>query len=119
MLEPGELVVTVRHATEVDRRQPEPVRRHGLGGDLYVTTRRLIHLGRGSVVYRLDDIQEAVVVGDQLRLVVCDGTGVSITVGDPRLLRVEIAAARAARADGGTAHAGQHESARGRTDPER
>ena len=118
MLEPDELVVTMRHATEVDRRQPEPVRCHGLGGDLYVTTRRLIHLGRGSIAYRLEDIREAMVVGDQLRLVVCDGTGVTIAVADPRLLRVEIAAARAALTEEGAAHAGGDEPSHRRAHPE-
>jgi hypothetical protein len=99
MLEPEEAVVTVRHEAALDRRQGGPVERRGLCGDLYVTTRRLVHLGRGPVAYQLADIREAVVVGDQLQLVVGDATAIAITVDDPRLLRVEIAAARVARAE--------------------
>ena len=68
----------------------------GLPGDLYVTTRRLVHLGRSTVAYSLDEIREADVAAGQLLLVVGDNRGVAIDVGDPRLLRVEIAAARAA-----------------------
>ena len=99
MLEPGELVVTTRRAALLDRRQSRPIDAPGLGGDLYVTTRRLVHLGRRPVVYDLDEIDEAIVVGDRLVLVVDDGLGVAIAVDDPRVLRVEIAAARAASAD--------------------
>jgi hypothetical protein len=101
MLAPGELVLAVRRSASLDRRHHRRADDPGLRGDLYVTTQRLVHLGRSAVVYALDEILEADVAADQLLLVVADNRGVAIDVGDPRLLRVEIAAARsAARAAG-------------------
>ena len=96
MLAPGELVLAVRRSASLDRRHHRREDDPGLPGDLYVTTRRLVHLGSSTVVYSLDEIREADVAAGQLLLVVGDNRGVAIDVGDPRLLRVEIAAARAA-----------------------
>ncbi|MCU0479541.1 MAG: hypothetical protein MUE92_12520 [Chloroflexi bacterium] len=96
MLAPGELVLAVRRSASLDRRHHRRADDPGLPGDLYVTTQRLIHLGRSAVVYALDEILEADVASDQLLLVVGDNRGVAIDVGDPLLLRVEIAAARSA-----------------------
>ena len=96
MLGLDEDLVAVRRAVAVERRRPCPDEPTGVGGDLYVTTRRLLHLGRMSLAYDLEEIREAVVAGDQLLLVLDDGMGLSIAVDDPSLLRVEIAAARRA-----------------------
>ena len=96
MLCPDELVLAVRRSVALDRRQPDSAARHGLDGDLYVTTHRLLHLGQHRITYSLEEIREAVVVGDELLLMLEDGLGVAIAASDPRLLRVEIAAARAA-----------------------
>ena len=96
MLGQDELLVAVRRAVALERRRPCPPDPAGLGGDLYVTTRRLLHLGQRPIAYELDAIREVVVAGDQLLLVLDDGMGLAISVDDPRLLRVEIAAARAA-----------------------
>lgn len=101
MLEPGELVVTSRREASLDRRQSRPLGDLGLSGDLYVTTRRLVHLGRRPVIFGLDEIDEAIVVGDQLVLVVADGMGVAIAVDDPFVLRTELAYARAAARSAG------------------
>ena len=99
MLDAEEVVVTIRRSVGLDRRQPAPSGR-GPCGDLYITNRRLFHLGRDQITYDLDRIREAMVVGDELLLMLDDGHGVAITVPDPRRLRVEIGAARAmARAD--------------------
>jgi hypothetical protein len=99
MLAPEELVVAVRRSVSLERRKGWRDPSGGLGGDLYVTTERLVHLGRVPVEYGLSEIREAVVADGALRLVVGGGRGVEIAVHDPRLLRVEIAAVReAARA---------------------
>jgi 6-phosphofructokinase len=101
LLEPDELVLAVRRSASLERRQRCRDDAPGLSGDLYVTTRRLVHIGRASVAYRLDEILEADVGASHLLLVVAESRGVTIQVADPRLLRVEIAAARsAARGEG-------------------
>jgi hypothetical protein len=99
-LDDDELLVAIRHAVDLNRRQPGPIERHGLPGDLYVTTKRLLHLGGETISYDLVRIREAVIAGDELMLMLDDGQGVAISTSHPNLLRVEIAAARAAaRAD--------------------
>jgi hypothetical protein len=103
MLAPGELVLAVRRSASLDRRHVRREDDPGLCGDLYVTTRRLVHLGRSAVVYGLDEIREADIAANHLLLVVGDNRGVVIDVGDPCLLRVEIAAARAAARAAGRA----------------
>jgi len=98
MLAPEELVLAVRRSVSLERREGWREPGGGLRGDLYVTTRRLVHLGRVRVEYALGDIQEAVVAESALRLVIGE-RGVEIAVRDPRLLRVQISAVReAARA---------------------
>jgi len=96
MLAPGERVVAVRHAVSVERRKDYADPSQRLLGDLYVTTSRLVCLGRVPVEVALLDIREAVVAAGAVRLVVGDGNGVEIRTHDPRLLRVEIAAVREA-----------------------
>jgi hypothetical protein len=100
---PGEVVFAVRSSALLDRRQPPAGAAGwsgclGLAGDLYVTSTRLLLVGRTVVVYDLDEIQEVVVAGERLLLTLRDGAGVIVEVVRPRLLRVEIAAARASGA---------------------
>ena len=103
LLEPDEHVVAVRRSAFVDRRQPAagadaragadaPT---GVAGDLYLTSRRLIVTGRVTLSFELGAIEETMLSGERLLLVLRDGRGASIDVSQPRLLRVEIAAARA------------------------
>lgn len=97
-LRPCEQLVAVRHGARVDRRHA-PLAPPDLSGDLYVTSSRLVHLGRRTVSVDLDEIEEAVVSGEEtLLLVLRGGRGVRLDVERPRLLRVQIAAARTARA---------------------
>jgi hypothetical protein len=99
MVGPEEHVVAVRQAVSLERRRGWRQPGRGLLGDLYVTTHRLVHLGQQPVEYALADVREVVVATGSLRLVVAGSLGVEIRVSDPRVLRVEIAAAReAARA---------------------
>jgi predicted acyl esterase len=67
-----------------------------LPGRLYLTTRRLTLAGRAPLDVELDEIGELALVGDRLLVTLRDGTGLSIDAWRPRLLRVQIAAARAA-----------------------
>lgn len=101
LLAPGEDVVAVRRSAVLERREVPPGAegQMGLVGDLYLTTRRLVLVGRRTVSFDLGVIAEAMLAGDQLLLVMRDGQGASLGVAQPRLLRVEIAAARTAARD--------------------
>jgi hypothetical protein len=94
LLGPDECVVAVRRSVLLERRLGSPDAGHGLSGDLYVTTRRLLLLGQVPVAYALTDVHEVDVVAGAVRLVVEQNHGVDIRVSDPRVLRVEIAAVR-------------------------
>jgi hypothetical protein len=98
LLEPGEQLVAVRHAALLDRRDPAPGERltTGPAGELYVTSERLVLVGRLTLEVALEAIDDAVLSGERLLLILHGGRGVALQVGQPRLLCVEIAAARAA-----------------------
>jgi hypothetical protein len=98
LLLPGEHVVAVRRSALLERRQPEPGTRAatGLAGALYVTSHRLVLVGRTSLSFGLGSIQDVMLSGDRLLLVLRDGQGLALDVQQPRLLRVELAAVRAA-----------------------
>ena len=77
-----------------------------LSGRLYLTTARLVLLARtpdgpsdAELSVPLDDVEELACVGERLLVSLADGTGLTIDAGRPRLLRVQIAAARAAARD--------------------
>jgi hypothetical protein len=83
-----------------------------LSGRLYLTTARLVLLVRptadgpvdAELSVLLSDIDELAVVGERLLVSLADGTGLTVDAGRPRLLRVQIAAARhASRTDRATA----------------
>ncbi|MGO9178292.1 MAG: hypothetical protein ACLQBX_10765 [Candidatus Limnocylindrales bacterium] len=98
LLTSDERVFAVRRSAMLDRRQPllgSDVA-SGLAGDLYVTSRRLVLVGRHTLSFDLADIEEAMLSGERLLFVLRHGQGASLDVDRPRLLRVEIAAARAA-----------------------
>ena len=97
LLNPNERVLAVRHGAIYDRRQSKPGSEVAVGvaGDVYVTSRRLVLVGRMTLSFGLPEIQEAVLSGERLLLVMGDGTGISLDVAQPRLLRVEIGTARA------------------------
>ncbi len=97
ILRPGELVHAIRREATLDRRQPPSGSAAALAGDLYVTSDRVILLGRPTVILDIEKIREAGLSGDRLLLVMKDGTCAALAVEEPRLLRVQIAAARAAR----------------------
>lgn len=97
LLVPGEGVVAIRRSALLERREPMPGAgaTRGLAGTLYVTSRRLVLVGRASLSFGLGAIQEVMLSGDRLLIVLRDGQGLTLEVQQPRLLRVELAAARA------------------------
>ena len=98
LLAPRERVLAVRDSARAERRQPSPGTHPigGLTGSLYVTSCRLILVGRITLAYDLETIDEAVLSGERLLLVFRDGQGLTLEVAQPRLLRVELSAARTA-----------------------
>ena len=65
----------------------------GYGGTLYLTSRRLVHMGQVTVTVQLTDIVETSLAGERLLLALRDGEGMAFDLSRPRLLRAEIAAA--------------------------
>jgi hypothetical protein len=65
----------------------------GYGGTLYLTSRRLVHLGQVIVTVQLSDIAETDLAGDRLLLTLRSGEGLQVAVDRPRRLRAELAAA--------------------------
>ncbi|HYL39759.1 MAG TPA: hypothetical protein VET90_00460 [Candidatus Binatus sp.] len=98
LLGPGERVVAERHLAFFDRRRPAPgsAEAQGLPGALFITSARLIFIGRVTVAVALADIADVVMSAEQLLLTMRDGIGIALDVDRPRLLRVEISAARVA-----------------------
>ena len=88
----GELVHAIRHAAILEEGDAATPR----GGDLYLTSRRMVHVGKSSRDISLDAIQESAVSLERLLLLdLTDGSDLAIEVDQPRLLRVQRAAARA------------------------
>lgn len=98
LLAPGELLVAVRRSVMLDRHPSRsgPDDPMGVGGDLYLTARRLVLLGRIALSFDLDEIEEAGLSGERLLIVMRNGSSVALDVARPRLLRVEMGCARAA-----------------------
>jgi hypothetical protein len=71
--------------------------RHPLGGTLHLTSRRLIHVGEQVTEVPLTTIEEMALALERLLLIrLNDGLDLALEVSHPRLLRVQIAAAKAA-----------------------
>lgn len=67
----------------------------GYAGTLYLTSRRLVHIGQTTFSVALNALSEISVAGERLlMLALAGGEGISIEVTGPRLLRVEIGRAR-------------------------
>ena len=101
VLEPDETVIG--HLTQGER--VHALRRHailrspggdnalGYGGTLYLTSRRLVHLGQVEMSVQLTDIVETSLAGERLLLSLRQGEGLSLDLDRPRELRAELAAA--------------------------
>lgn len=90
-LESGELVHGLR--TRAILKAPGDDRALGYGGNLYLTSRRLVHIGQVTVNVQLTDIVETSLAGERLLLSLREGEGLVLDVDRPRQLRTEIAAA--------------------------
>jgi hypothetical protein len=90
----GERLHAERHAALLERGKAG----HPSGGTLYVTSQRLVHVGGEAVEeFALDAITEMAVALERLLLIeLADGSDLAIEVDRPRLLRVQVSAARAA-----------------------
>jgi hypothetical protein len=64
----------------------------GYGGFLYLTSRRLVHLGKGVLMVKLTDIVESSLAGERLLLTLRNGDGLTLDMDSPRLFRAEMAA---------------------------
>ena len=94
MLAPGEHLLTVRHMARVELLvgSDQPPTRDSA---LYLTDRRLV-LMEPPLDLSLGDIRDVEVVDGELMLLAEGSGGVRIHIDDPRVFRVEIAAARSA-----------------------
>lgn len=107
LLEPGEWLHAIHRLAVVEARAMEPtgVPSHleePRGGVLYLTSRQLIHGGAGGRAWPLAEIREMGVSLERLLLVeLRDGSDLTIEVDQPRLLRVQLAAAIAAQRSAG------------------
>jgi hypothetical protein len=97
ILDGDEWLIAERPSAILDRRAPRPGEYVGAGlaGQLLVTSRRLIFAGRQVVKIDLVKVEEIVLSGERLLVVMRDGVGFTLDVEQPRLLRVQISAARA------------------------
>ena len=89
-LTPGETIHDLR--TRAILRTPGGDGALGYGGSLYLTSRRLVHLGQVNVTVQLTDIVETSLAGDRILLTLPDGEGMTLEVDQPRLLRAQVAA---------------------------
>jgi len=99
-LRPGEQVLAVWRNVAVDRLPaPDEVVAPAVAtGDLHLTSTRLLHLSGGpGRSIELDDIGDATVAGERILLTMRHGQGIIIGADQPRLARVQLSAARAAR----------------------
>lgn len=88
---PGEVVHDLRARAIL--RAPGGDEALGYGGTLYLTSRRLVHLGQVIVSVQLTDITESSLAGERILLTLRGGEGLTLDVDRPRLLRAEMAAA--------------------------
>ncbi|HEX6129372.1 MAG TPA: hypothetical protein VF071_10155 [Candidatus Limnocylindria bacterium] len=91
---PNEVIHVERRTALVERGQDIPPS----VGTLYLTSRRLVHVGSEAVEeIELERISNLAVAQDRVLLIeVADGSDLAIEVDRPRLLRVQVAAAHAA-----------------------
>jgi hypothetical protein len=94
----GESLLAVHPSVIVDRREfcacPDASRPST--ASVWLTSHRLLFLGPARLAISLDRIDEALIAGPRhLLLILHGGTGLSLEMDFPRLLRVQVAAARA------------------------
>jgi hypothetical protein len=90
----GDEVLHARRSSAMLNREDGAGTLPGYAGTLYLTSRRLIHIGHVTFTVPLTQIDEVSIVGERLLLTLSSGEGVSLDVAEPRLLRVMIGIAR-------------------------
>src|SRR5688572_9663955 len=85
-LAPGEALVAQRSSVSLGRGQDRLEEQ--IAGPLYVTTQRLLLLGRDPFAIDLALIDEVALAGERLLVSLRDGSGISLQTPGPRLLRV-------------------------------
>jgi hypothetical protein len=88
----GERLFAVRPAAQVERHDPAG-RAIPHPGRLYLTTQRLVVTGAMPLSVAVADIREVALAGERLLVSLVDGSGLTLDVSWPRVLRVQIAAA--------------------------
>lgn len=103
LLDANEQVLAVRHSVGVDRRlgSSRASAIDSIRCDLYVTTARLVLIGQEVISFDLEQVEDSALAGESVLLLLHDGVGIVLDADRPRLLRVQIAAARTARAASG------------------
>ena len=95
----GEALHAVRYNAILERSPGDDDEPNLRGGTLYLTPSRVLHVGMETTEVPLREIDEMVVALERLVLIrLCDGSDLAVEVDQPRLLRVQIAAAMAAAA---------------------
>ncbi|MEO6208434.1 MAG: hypothetical protein ABIP77_10845, partial [Candidatus Limnocylindrales bacterium] len=94
LLDRGEGLIAVRDAVVVTL-HPAPAEAPPRVVRLYVTTARIILADDTPQTIPLDQIDELSLAAEQILLTLVNGEGICLDAGPPRLLRVQIAAARA------------------------
>jgi hypothetical protein len=98
-LRPDEQLLAVRHAAGVERLIDGV--RSTLSGPLAITNSRLLVVdGQPVTLASFDELDDVTLVTDRLLVMLTTGVGLTIDAANPRLLRVELAAARARWSDG-------------------
>jgi hypothetical protein len=98
-LRPDEQLLAVRQAAGVERLIDGV--RSMLSGPLAITNNRLLVVdGQPVTLASFDELDEVTLVTDRLLVMLTTGVGLMIDAVNPRLLRVELAAARARWSDG-------------------
>jgi hypothetical protein len=98
-LRPDEQLLAVRQAAGVERLIDGV--RSMLSGPLAITNDRLLVVdGQAVTLASFDELDDVTLVTDRLLVMLTTGVGLTIDAVNPRLLRVELAAARARWSDG-------------------
>jgi hypothetical protein len=96
ILRPGEILHAVRGSTMLEEAGSTDAAAQPRGGTLYLTSERLVHAGEESTELPLAAIEEMAVALERLVLIRRrDGSDLALEVDQPRLLRVQLAAALA------------------------
>ncbi len=96
-----EQLLAVRQSASVERLSDGA---RPISGRLAITTERIFMLdGQTDTLATLDELDDVTLVSDRLLVMLTSGAGFRINAPQPKLLRVELAAARANRLDRQTA----------------